>query len=157
MARTEVITVSMRELDRLKTVQAVVDGQLRPGVAAEREPESDLHLARAALRVQEPDDSVRQDALPAGRYPRSMEPRTRSTGFPCLRSSPYASPEVKVLECSYLIEQDLLSNSINDLSWDGKTECAGRNGENLRFLSGGPKRCMDLFHVLGNDHNLNSH
>ena len=36
MARTDVITVSMRELDRLKTVQAVVDGQLRPGVAAER-------------------------------------------------------------------------------------------------------------------------
>ncbi|SOY76835.1 conserved hypothetical protein [Cupriavidus taiwanensis] len=36
MAGTEVITVSMRELDRLQIVQAVVDGQLRPGVAAER-------------------------------------------------------------------------------------------------------------------------
>ncbi|AOZ09438.1 ISNCY family transposase [Cupriavidus malaysiensis] len=36
MARSEVITVSMRELDRLKTVQAVVDGELRPSVAAER-------------------------------------------------------------------------------------------------------------------------
>jgi hypothetical protein len=30
MARTETITMSMREIDRLKTVQAVVDGNLKP-------------------------------------------------------------------------------------------------------------------------------
>lgn len=36
MARTEIITMSMREIDRLKTVQAVVDGNLRPMVAATR-------------------------------------------------------------------------------------------------------------------------
>ena len=36
MARTEIITMSMREVDRLKTVQAVVDGNLRPMAAATR-------------------------------------------------------------------------------------------------------------------------
>ena len=30
------VTMSMRELDRLKCIQAVVDGQLCPGIAAER-------------------------------------------------------------------------------------------------------------------------
>jgi len=34
--KTEGITVGMRELDRLKTVQAVVDGNLKPGLAARR-------------------------------------------------------------------------------------------------------------------------
>jgi transposase len=36
MARTEMITMSMREIDRLKTVQAVVEGNLKPMVAAAR-------------------------------------------------------------------------------------------------------------------------
>lgn len=36
MSRIEVITMSMREIDRLKTVQAVVDGDLKPMVAAAR-------------------------------------------------------------------------------------------------------------------------
>jgi hypothetical protein len=36
MARTESITMSMREIDRLKTVQAVVDGNLKPMQAAQR-------------------------------------------------------------------------------------------------------------------------
>lgn len=36
MARTETITMSMREIDRLKTVQAVVDGNLKPMQAARR-------------------------------------------------------------------------------------------------------------------------
>lgn len=36
MVRTEMITMSMREIDRLKTVQAVVEGNLRPTVAAAR-------------------------------------------------------------------------------------------------------------------------
>jgi hypothetical protein len=30
------ITMSMRELDRVKTIQAVVDGNLKPGLAAQR-------------------------------------------------------------------------------------------------------------------------
>jgi hypothetical protein len=34
--KIEGITVGMRELDRLKTVQAVVDGNLKPGLAARR-------------------------------------------------------------------------------------------------------------------------
>jgi transposase len=36
VARTETITMSMREIDRLKTVQAVVEGNLKPMVAAAR-------------------------------------------------------------------------------------------------------------------------
>lgn len=36
MARIETITMSMREIDRLKTIQAVVDGNLKPMVAATR-------------------------------------------------------------------------------------------------------------------------
>jgi hypothetical protein len=32
MARTGVITVSMREFDRVKTVQGALDGMLRPGI-----------------------------------------------------------------------------------------------------------------------------
>ncbi|SPK70604.1 hypothetical protein CT19425_U600098 [Cupriavidus taiwanensis] len=50
MARPEVITVSMREIDRLKTVQAVMDGQLRPGVAAERLEITDRQLRRLLER-----------------------------------------------------------------------------------------------------------
>lgn len=52
MTRTEVITVSMRELDRLKTIQAIVDGMLRPGVAAERLQLSDRQLRRLVHRYQ---------------------------------------------------------------------------------------------------------
>ena len=36
MARIETITMSMSEIDRLKTIQAVVDGNLKPMVAAVR-------------------------------------------------------------------------------------------------------------------------
>ncbi|WP_316157413.1 ISNCY family transposase [Cupriavidus sp. BIC8F] len=53
MARSEVITVSMRELDRLKTVQAVVDGQLRPGVAAERLQITDRQFRRLLERYRQ--------------------------------------------------------------------------------------------------------
>src|SRR5213079_634835 len=53
MARPEVITVSMRELDRRKTVQAVVDGQLRPGVAAERLEITDRQFRRLPERYRQ--------------------------------------------------------------------------------------------------------
>ncbi|WP_247422366.1 helix-turn-helix domain-containing protein [Ralstonia pseudosolanacearum] len=53
MARPEVITVSKRELDRLKTVQAVVDGQLRPGVAAERLEITDRQFRRLLERYRQ--------------------------------------------------------------------------------------------------------
>ncbi|MDK3026618.1 ISNCY family transposase [Cupriavidus taiwanensis] len=53
MAKSEVITVSMHELDRLKTVQAVVDGQLRPGVAAERLEITDRQLRRLLERYRQ--------------------------------------------------------------------------------------------------------
>lgn len=36
MANSEMITMSMRELDRVKTIQAVLDGNLKPGQAAQR-------------------------------------------------------------------------------------------------------------------------
>ena len=36
MVRTEMITMSMREIDRLKSVQAVLEGNLKPMVAAAR-------------------------------------------------------------------------------------------------------------------------
>ena len=48
-----VITVTMRELDRLKTVQAVVDGMLRPGLAAERLRLTDRQLRRLVKRYRE--------------------------------------------------------------------------------------------------------
>jgi hypothetical protein len=47
----KLITVSMRELDRLKTVQAVVDGQLKPSVASARLGISDRLFHRFALRL----------------------------------------------------------------------------------------------------------
>ncbi len=53
MARPEVITVSMRELDRLKTVQAVVDGHLRPGVAAEQLEITDRQFRRLLERYRQ--------------------------------------------------------------------------------------------------------
>lgn len=36
MARIEMITMSMQEIDRLKTIQAVADGNLKPIQAAQR-------------------------------------------------------------------------------------------------------------------------
>jgi len=42
--------MSMRELDRLKCIQAVVDGELYPGIAAERLGISIRQLRRIAQR-----------------------------------------------------------------------------------------------------------
>ncbi len=53
MAQSEVITVSMQELDRLKTVQAVMDGQLRPSVAAERLDITDRQFRRLIERYRQ--------------------------------------------------------------------------------------------------------
>ena len=53
MAGPEVITVSMREIDRLKTVQAVVDGQLRPGAVAERLGITDRQFRRLLERYRQ--------------------------------------------------------------------------------------------------------
>jgi hypothetical protein len=51
MARTtEIITVSMREIDRLKTIQAIIDGNLRPGLAAERLGLTDRQIRRLVER-----------------------------------------------------------------------------------------------------------
>ncbi len=36
MAAPNTITMTMRELDKLKVIQAVIDGLLKPGKAAER-------------------------------------------------------------------------------------------------------------------------
>jgi hypothetical protein len=45
MAGIETITMSMREIDRLRTIQAVIDGNLKPMQAALREPH---HAANSA-------------------------------------------------------------------------------------------------------------
>ncbi len=44
------VTMSMRELDRLKCIQAVVDGDLSPGIAADRLGVSTRQLRRIAQR-----------------------------------------------------------------------------------------------------------
>ena len=44
------VTMSMRELDRLKCIQAVVDGELYPGIATERLGISTRQLRRIAQR-----------------------------------------------------------------------------------------------------------
>lgn len=51
MQRTGVITMTMRELDRLKVIQAVVDGLLKPGRAAERLGLTDRQVRRLVNRV----------------------------------------------------------------------------------------------------------
>lgn len=53
MARTGVITMSICELDRLKTVQAVIDRQLKPGKAAERLQLTDRQLRRLVNRYRQ--------------------------------------------------------------------------------------------------------
>ena len=50
MARYGDITMSLGELNRLKTVQAVIDGNLKPGRAAERLGISDRQLRRLVER-----------------------------------------------------------------------------------------------------------
>jgi transposase len=53
MDRTGAITMTMRELDRLKIIQAVVDGNLKPGRAAERLGLTDRQIRRLVNRVRE--------------------------------------------------------------------------------------------------------
>lgn len=53
MARTGVITMSLQELDRLKTIQAVIDRQLKPGQAAERLNLTDRQLRRLVARYRQ--------------------------------------------------------------------------------------------------------
>lgn len=53
MARTWVISMSILELDRLKTVQAVIDRQLKPGQAAERLQLTDRQLRRLVNRYRQ--------------------------------------------------------------------------------------------------------
>ena len=53
MAKGGVITLSMRELDRQKTIQAIVDGNLRPGLPAERLGLTDRQLRRIVARYRD--------------------------------------------------------------------------------------------------------
>jgi len=61
--KTEGIAMGMREFDRLKTVQAVVDGNLKPGQAADRLGVTARQLRRLVLRF--------RDEGPAGLASRS--------------------------------------------------------------------------------------
>ncbi|WP_370652315.1 hypothetical protein [Caballeronia sp. TF1N1] len=51
MNTTGTITMSMRELDRLKVIQAVAERQLKPGRAAERLSLSVRQIERLVLRA----------------------------------------------------------------------------------------------------------
>ncbi len=51
--KTEGITMGMRELDRLKTVQSVVDGNLKPGLAAQRLGITGRQLRRLVRRYRD--------------------------------------------------------------------------------------------------------
>lgn len=53
MNSTGTITMAMRELDRLKIIQAVVDGHLPPSRAAQRLGLTDRQVRRLVLRVRE--------------------------------------------------------------------------------------------------------
>lgn len=53
MARTGVITVSMQELDRLKTIQAVVEGRLKSAAAAQRLNVTDRQIRRLLERYRQ--------------------------------------------------------------------------------------------------------
>ena len=53
MQRTGIITMSVRELDRLKNIQAVIDGLLKPGLAAERLSLTDRQVRRLVNRARD--------------------------------------------------------------------------------------------------------
>src|ERR1700712_825156 len=53
MQPTELVTLNMRELDRLKVIQAVVDRMLKPGLAAERLHLSVRQIERLVLRYKQ--------------------------------------------------------------------------------------------------------
>ena len=50
MVRIPTVSISMRELDRLKCIQAVIDGDLKPGRAAERLGLTVRQIERLVLR-----------------------------------------------------------------------------------------------------------
>lgn len=52
MARTGIITISMHELDRLKTIQAVADGNMKPMIAAARLNLTTRQIQRMVRRYQ---------------------------------------------------------------------------------------------------------
>jgi hypothetical protein len=51
MYQRATVTMSMRKLDRLKVIQAVVDGELRAGLAAERLGRCSRQVRRLAQRA----------------------------------------------------------------------------------------------------------
>jgi transposase len=53
MNKNGTITMAMRELDRLKVIQAVIDGTLKPGRAAERLGLTDRQVRRLVNRVRD--------------------------------------------------------------------------------------------------------
>ncbi len=53
MAATDRITMTMRELDRFKVMQSVVDGRLKPWRAAERLSLTTRQVRRLAARLRE--------------------------------------------------------------------------------------------------------
>ncbi len=64
MAFTDVITMTMRELDRSKVIQMVVDGMLKPWRAALRLDLTTRQVRRLAARLREPEPVVRFETPP---------------------------------------------------------------------------------------------
>jgi hypothetical protein len=87
------VTVSMQELDRLKCIQAVVEGSLKPVRAAERlgmtsrqvAPAGDPVSARGSswAGVQAPQPAEQQ---PHGRWPRGSDPEDSERVIPGFRA-----------------------------------------------------------------------
>ena len=63
MSHAARVTMSMRELDRLKCIQAVVDGDLFPGITAERLGISTIKLGRIAQRSCSGSDRTGKSAI----------------------------------------------------------------------------------------------
>jgi len=97
--KTEGITVGMRELDRLKTVQAVVDGNLKPGLAAKP-------LAATASRRAGGDR--RRARKPSGRWTAMTWPRHWSN---------FKSEKPRNLQGLRLRKTSLMNDSADISTW----------------------------------------
>ena len=81
MAATERITMTMRELDRLKMIQAVAETGLKPGRAAERLGLTTRQIRRLVARLREHGPAGRAIRLAFAR------PRGMQTGWSAVSAS----------------------------------------------------------------------
>ena len=99
MRQMATVTMSMRELDRLKCIQAVIDGELRVGMAAERLGVRARQTERLVIRYRT-EGPVGSD-LPtpqSNRQPRAQERRRREDPGDPARPVPGFRPHAGVRE-----------------------------------------------------------